>query len=89
MSEKTAEELQHDARVKLDFLQQEYWRVRNGKKQHVRCPYCLAMVYPGDDPLCCDLFAKGLKAILDRQDEVDKGMQMASQVQRMLNGYVQ
>ena len=86
---KTAGEYAKESRLKLESVQQEYWRLRNQKKEYMRCPYCKDTNYPGDDPLCCELFAKAFKAVLDRQEEVDKGLAMAGQVQRMLSGYVQ
>jgi hypothetical protein len=80
------------AQHKLTFLQQEYWRVNNGKQRYLRCPYCASeqgkvKVYHrnffGAPQFCCPTFARALKAILDRQDEVDKAAQAARTIVRI------
>lgn len=80
-----------DAALKLEWMQREYWRLNNGKQRYMRCPYCSPLDskvkrrnYFGAPKFCCDFFGKALKAILDRQDEVDKGMNAARNIQRIM-----
>lgn len=87
-------EIEKQAKLNLEFVQREYWRLRNGKSRFMRCPYCTNDArrknWLNSREMCCYLFANAFEAILDRQDEVDKGLAMADQVGRMLkaNGYV-
>jgi len=85
----TPEEMKRQSELKMEFLQREYWRVHQKKQDYMRCPYCLSENPIGIDPMCCPLFAKALKAILDRQEEVNRGLGWAQHAQRMLNGFVQ
>lgn len=63
-------EIEIEARRKMDLMQAEYWRMRNGKQVFMRCPYC-GLINLEDQEICCNLFAKAFGAILDRQKEVD------------------
>ena len=84
-----------EAAAKLDFMQREYWRVNNQKQRYMRCPYCspfdpkkltlLRRNYYGSPTFCCWMFAKALKAILDRQDEVDKAANAARRACALIN----
>lgn len=76
LSENKQSEIKIKSKAKLDYLQTEYWRMRNGKQDYMRCPYCV----PGRHGrrrnhegrnLCCSLFAKAFGAILERQNQVD------------------
>jgi hypothetical protein len=64
------------AQQNLEFLQKEYWRLRNNTQRYMRCPYCTEdhrmRNFPGSPQFCCKMFAKAFKAILDRQEEIDK-----------------
>ncbi len=75
------------ALANLEFLQREYWRVRNNAQRYMRCPYCTEdkrmRNFPGSLKLCCVMFAKALKAILDRQDEVDRAQNAAKTIVRI------
>jgi hypothetical protein len=90
MDEKT------QATKRLEFLQREYWRLRNGKQRFMRCPYCTEKAtkrnFPHMPRLCCPMFAKAFKAILDRQEKVNEGMQLAAQAKMdeapLVKGYV-
>ena len=63
---------------RLEFVQREYWRLRNGKQRFMRCPYCTEKArmrnFPGSARFCCEFFAKAFAAILDRQEKVDQMM---------------
>jgi hypothetical protein len=95
MSELTQErkaELKAESNMKLDFMQREYWRCRNGKQRYIRCPFCSPLKqqlkrrnFIGAPQFCCDLFAKALKAILDRQDEVDKAANATRRACHLMN----
>jgi hypothetical protein len=77
------------ARRKMEFVQSEYWRFQNGKQRYMRCPYCVPPTessknmfrhnYYGNN-FCCFTFAKAIKAVLDRQDEVDKAAEAARNI---------
>ena len=82
-------EIEKESEQKLEFVLREYWRLRNGKARFMRCPYCSAgscsagscsagnmmrKNWPNGKSLCCALFAKAFKAILDRQDRIEAGM---------------
>jgi hypothetical protein len=77
------------ALANLEFLQREYWRVRNrnNAQRYMRCPYCTEdkrmRNFPGSVKLCCVMFAKALKAILDRQDAVDRAQNPAKTIVRI------
>lgn len=82
------------ALVKLEFMMREYWRLRNDKARYMRCPYCTPNMvlrdmkhnWPGRS-FCCFTFGKALKAILDRQDQVDvayKAAQTATKLIKMV-----
>jgi len=82
-------DLKAASQKKLEFMQAEYWRVRNGKQRYLRCPYCKAgevmrRNFYGAPKFCCDTFARALKAILDRQDEVDKAAAAARTIVRVM-----
>lgn len=81
------------AQEKLEFMQREYWRVNNGKQRYLRCPYCVTSIgntklmhrnFVNCPQFCCPTFARALKAILDRQDEVDKAAQAARNIVRIM-----
>jgi hypothetical protein len=76
ISEKRKEELRQSSKRKMQFMEQEYWRVRNGRQEYMRCPYCAKGRHGRrrnftDKPMCCTLFAKAFGAILERQNQVD------------------
>lgn len=79
------------AEMKMEHMQREYWRVRNGKQRFIRCPYCcesgdlkeMYRNFHGAPQFCCPTFARALKAILDRQDEVDKAWKAAQTVTKL------
>lgn len=85
-------EIKAKSQRKLEFLQREYWRLRNGKQRYMRCPYCTSNQrrrnFPGQG--CCALFLKGFKVILDRQAEVDLAMKViqSETLKGIMNGYV-
>lgn len=80
------------AQQKLEHLEREYWRVRNGKQRYLRCPYCtptgdlkeMFRNFPGAPQFCCSTFARAFKAILDRQDQVDTAYAAAKHTIRAL-----
>jgi hypothetical protein len=84
---RTKEELRAASLQKMEAMQREYWRLRNGKTAVMRCPYCLGVNVEGHK-MCCNLFARAFKAILDRQDEVDSGFRVLQQVQGLMQGEV-
>jgi hypothetical protein len=94
MEESEKNEIDRQSKQKLDHLQQEYWRVRNGKQRFMRCPYCVRGTvmrrnFYGSPKFCCDTFAHALKAILDRQDEVNRAMQAAAFTTKVMgNGHI-
>lgn len=76
LTEKRKEELRAIAKRKLAYIEQEYWRVRNGKQDYLRCPYCVKGRHGHrrnhiDGNVCCSMFAKAFGAILERQNQVD------------------
>ncbi len=92
MSETELIDEKAEAQRKLNFVQQEYWRLRNGKQRYIRCPYCateqggVKLMHRNfrDCPkFCCLTFGRVLKAILDRQDEVDKAAAAARNIVRI------
>ena len=75
------------ARRKMNFMEVEYWRVRNGKSRYMRCPYCKTDAekdyrsnFVDGETVCCALFAKAFQAVMDRQDEVDKAAMHARNI---------
>jgi hypothetical protein len=88
---------EREAREKITLVERDYWRVRNGKQRYLRCPYCtppddkplvkrmLRRNYFGSPHFCCWTFAKVLKLILDRQDEVDKAANAARRACAVIN----
>lgn len=82
------------AQRRLEFLQREYWRLRNRKQRFMRCPYCTEKGTHKNYPqrgICCPMFAQAFKAILDRQEKVDEAQQMAAEAamdRPMVEGYV-
>jgi hypothetical protein len=90
LSEDRKKEIEAASRKKLLFMQSEYWRVRNGKQRFLRCPYCATgnikrRNFFGAPKFCCDTFARALKAILDRQDEVDRAAEAARRACALMN----
>lgn len=83
--------LDEKARKSLDFMQREYWRIRNGKQRFMRCPFCATeRILNGKETMpfyrknfidgkkvCCALFARAFEAILDRQEEIDRAASAA------------
>jgi hypothetical protein len=73
MENETPEQI---AARRLEFIQKEYWRLRNGKARFMRCPYCTSDArmknWPDAQKICCPMFAKAFRAILDRQEAIDK-----------------
>lgn len=70
LSDERKEEIRRSAGLKLDFVQQQYWKLRNDKQDHMMCPYCLKENRE-DEELCCEMFNKAFAAILERQNQVD------------------
>ena len=68
-------ELEAGSKRKITFMEKEYWKMRNGEQDYMRCPFCVShgehRINVLDRPMCCPLFAKAFGAILDRQAEVD------------------
>lgn len=81
LSNERKEELRRASARKMQMMEQEYWRFRNGKQLYMKCPYCKGLNFEGDT-MCCALFIKALRAIFKRQEEVDE----AAQHIRNLNG---
>jgi hypothetical protein len=80
MMELTAErkqELESTARRKVQFLEREYWKVRNKEQKYMNCPYCEGRSIVDGTAVCCSMFAKALEAILDRQEEINKAAKHA------------
>ena len=81
-----------DAEKKLEHMEREYWRVNNGKQRFIRCPYCVPEFdlkemhrnFIGAPRFCCPTFARALKAILDRQDEIDKAAKSAQFISKIM-----
>ena len=95
LTEGRKQEIRAESRKKLDFVQAEYWKCRNGKQGYIRCPFCSPVKqnlkrrnYIGSKGFCCHTFAKAFKAILERQAEVDKAAKQAqiATLERMVNG---
>ena len=75
-------------KLKMQYMEQEYWRLRNGKQNYIRCPYCVKGRHGRrrnfvDGAMCCVLFAKAFGAILERQNAVDEGMRHAQNIMRL------
>jgi hypothetical protein len=88
LSASQKEKIEANSRRKLDYLQAEYWRLRNGKQDYMRCPYCVKGRHGRrrnfvDGPICCVLFAKAFGAILERQNQVDIAQKHASNIIRL------
>src|SRR5271170_8224703 len=82
------EKIEANSRRKVSFLEQEYWRLRNGKQCYMRCPYCVKGRHGRrknfvDGAMCCVLFAKAFGAILERQNAVDVAQRHASNILRL------
>lgn len=83
LTKEQKEKIEAESQRRLSFIQMEYWRLRNGRQQYMRCPYCRGAKRKGmrknfeGGAMCCNLFAKAFKAILDRQDQVDRAAQAA------------
>jgi hypothetical protein len=71
------------AEQKLELMQRNYWRLRNGKARFMKCPYCAGVNWMNCPKFCCPTFARALKAILDRQDEVDVAYKAAREIVRV------
>lgn len=76
ISEYRKEVIRKNSRLKMAFVEAEYWRMRNGRQSYMRCPYCANGRHGRrrnfeDKPLCCGTFAKAFGAILERQNQVD------------------
>jgi len=76
ISEKRKESLRAASQRKMQFMEVEYWRLRNGRQNYMRCPYCATGRHGRrrnfvDQSFCCVLFTKAFGAILDRQNQVD------------------
>lgn len=70
------ETIREASKRKMSFLEAEYWRMRNGRQDYMRCPYCSKGRHGRkrnheDKPVCCLMFAKAFGAILERQLQVD------------------
>ena|SRR5271170_7801706 len=79
------EKIEANSRRKMDYLQAEYWRVRNGKQDYMRCPYCVKGRHGRrknfvDSAMCCVLFARAFGAILERQNAVDVAQRHAQNI---------
>lgn len=76
LTEERKEILRANSMRKMSYVESEYWRMRNGKQEYMRCPYCAVgrhgrrLNYEGRS-VCCSLFAKAFGAILERQIQVD------------------
>lgn len=82
------QKIEANSRRKLDYLQAEYWRLRNGKQEYMRCPYCVKGRHGRrknfvDGAMCCVLFAKAFGSILERQNAVDVAQKHASNIVRL------
>ena len=82
------EKIEANSRKKMDYLQAEYWRVRTGRQDYLRCPYCVKGRHGRrknfvDGAMCCVLFAKAFGAILDRQNQIDEAQRHASNIVRL------
>jgi len=76
ISDQRKEALREASKRKMMFMEAEYWRLRNGRQDYMRCPYCVKGRHGRrrnhvDRPLCCAMFAKAFGAILERQNQVD------------------
>lgn len=85
-------EIEKESRLKMEFLQREYWRLRNEKQRFMRCPFCTSLEtkfkrrnFYGAPQFCCETFAKALKAILDRQEEIDRAANAARRACALMN----
>jgi hypothetical protein len=87
LTEERKREIEAESKRKIQFMEREYWKLRNGEQEYMRCPFCaIPSTSDGrerefrinimDQPLCCPLFAKAFAAILDRQAQVDTAAQM-------------
>lgn len=89
-TELTAErkaEIDAETRQRMEYFQREYWRARNGVQRFIRCPFCTPFGqkikrrnFIGSPKFCCAQFAKMFKAVLERQDEVDKAASAARNI---------
>lgn len=70
LSDERKEELRKSAMLKIQFVEQQYWKMRNDKQDHMLCPYCLKENRENEE-LCCKMFSKAFSAILERQNQVD------------------
>lgn len=92
LTQETKENLAKESRAKISWMEREYWRLRNGKQRYMRCPFCAPLKqtlkrrnFYGAPSFCCPLFAKALKAILDRQEEVDRAAEAARRACALMN----
>lgn len=82
------EKIRANSRLKMQFMEQEYWRLRNGKQEYMRCPYCVKGRHGRrknfiDGAMCCVLFAKAFGAILERQVKVDEAQKHVENIVRL------
>lgn len=82
------EKIEAASKRKMDYVQVEYWRMRNGKQGYIRCPFCVKGKHGRrknfiDGAMCCVLFAKAFGAILDRQNKVDEAQMHAANIVRL------
>lgn len=85
ISDERKAEIESHARRCIEHMQAEYWRLRNGKTLSMVCPYCQVENWP-DETICCEMFGKAFLAIMERQDEVDKGVAGAHILKSMMKG---
>ena len=81
LTEERKREIELESKRKITFMEREYWKLRNGEQEYMRCPFCAPIspftrerefrINVMDQPICCSTFAKAFAAILDRQAEVD------------------
>ena len=69
-------EIETESKRKIQAMEREYWAMRNEKQDHMACPYCTG-INVVDQTVCCRMFAKALKAIMERQYQIDVAAEAA------------
>ena len=70
LSDERKAEIEKQSKLRMELMQQEYWRLRSDIQSFMKCPYCERLNFV-DENFCCALFTKAFAAIIERQQEVD------------------
>jgi hypothetical protein len=73
------------AMMRLQSIEEQILLMERGVQDWIGCPYCGMQNPRGIDPLCCELFQKGLTAVTERmfqQRNLEQFKKIVDRVQR-------